>query len=88
MGSLGQLMSSSENPIRQVVHIQVRLRVAGGGGISQESMWSFHHIFYVNTQIVLKFSHPISNIFLQGISNPGHCVVLKYLVFVQFFLIF
>ena len=30
MVSLSQLMSSSKNPIRQVVHIQVRSRVVGG----------------------------------------------------------
>ena len=30
MVSLGQIMSSSDNPIGQVVHIQVRLRVVGG----------------------------------------------------------
>ena len=42
-----------------------------GGEISWESVWSFHQIYYVNSQIVLKFSHPIPNIFLQGISNPG-----------------
>ena len=44
-----------------------------GGGISQESVWSFHQIYYVNSQIVLKNLHPISNIFLQGKSNPSHC---------------
>ena len=61
MVSLGQLMSSSKNPIRQVVHVQVRSRVvvAGGGGVSQESVWSFHQIYYVNSPIVLKFSHSI-----------------------------
>ena len=54
MVSLGQLMSSSKNPIRQVVHVQVRSRVvvAGGGGVSQESVWSFHQIYYVNSPIV------------------------------------
>ena len=45
--------------------------MAGGGGISR---WSFHQIYYVNTQIVLKFSHSIPNLFTQGISNPNRCV--------------